>query len=212
MIKRLLTYKPTDRCSAEEALKDPWIVENTALGKREQATQLKQPLMANMITNLSKLKIEQKLQQAVLSYLANFMGSATGDQERKKLQEIFKAFDSNGDGQLEYKEMLEGYIQYFNGDAKRAEVEAKTIFEKLDFNGNGTIDYSEFLIANLDPMMVVNEERLREVFNIFDIDNTGAITAENIKKLLGGKGNNNTGGEELGSPKPAGTAMGDSEE
>ena len=35
MIKRLLTYKPTDRCSAEEALKDPWIVENTALGKRE---------------------------------------------------------------------------------------------------------------------------------------------------------------------------------
>lgn len=62
------------------------------------------------------------------------------------------------------------------------------MIEKLDFNNNGTIDYSEFLIANLDPMKIVNEERLREVFNIFDSDRSGAITVDEIKKLLGGGG------------------------
>jgi len=46
------------------------------------------------------------LQQAVLSYLANYMGMATTDDERHKLMNIFKAFDTNGDGQLEYHEIL----------------------------------------------------------------------------------------------------------
>jgi Ca2+-binding EF-hand superfamily protein len=65
-------------------------------------------------------------------------------------------------------------------------VEAKKLFEKMDFNNNGTIDYSEFLITHLDPAKVINEERLKEVFNMFDIDKSGAITVDEIKKLLGG--------------------------
>ena len=52
----------------------------------------------------------------------------------------------------------------------RAETEGKNIFEKLDFNNNGTIDYSEFLITQLDPTKVENEDRLREVFDMFDCD------------------------------------------
>jgi Ca2+-binding EF-hand superfamily protein len=92
------------------------------------------------------------------------------DSEHQKLIQIFKAFDTNGDGQLEYHEIYEGYKQYFNGDVLQAEKEAKHIFEKLDFNNNGTIDYSEFLITHLDPAKVINEDRLREVFDMFDSD------------------------------------------
>ncbi len=114
------------------------------------------------------------------------MGYAGVDDERQKLMNIFKAFDKNGDGQLAYEEIFEGYKQYFSGDVLKAELEATKIFEKLDFNNNGTIDYSEFLIANLDPSKIVNEDRLKEVFNIFDYDRSGAITVDNIKKILGG--------------------------
>ena len=113
------------------------------------------------------------------------MGYTGLDEEKQKLLEIFKAFDENGDGQLAYEEIFHGYKQYFNGDVKRAQVEARIIFDKLDFNNNGTIDYSEFLIANLDPSKIVNEDRLREVFDIFDVDRSGAITVDEIKKILG---------------------------
>jgi calcium-dependent protein kinase len=60
--------------------------------------------------------------------------------------------------------------------------------EKLDLNGNGTIEYSEFLIASMDPQKIVREDRLREVFDMFDVDKSGAITVDEIKKILGGGG------------------------
>jgi len=114
------------------------------------------------------------------------MGYPGIDEERSKLKDIFKVFDKNGDGCLAYEEILEGYILHFNGNISRAEEEARKIIDKLDLNENGTIEYSEFLIANIDPTKIVREDRLREVFNIFDCDRSGAITVDEIKKILGG--------------------------
>lgn len=77
------------------------------------------------------------------------------ESEKQRLLEIFKAFDSNGDGILDKKELIFGYNRFFNGDIERAEYEADQIMKKLDFNGNGTIDYSEFMIANIDPVQLI---------------------------------------------------------
>ena len=57
LIKKMLTYNPEDRVSAEEALSDIWIVENTALGRKE----LKQPILNNIINNLAKINVSSKL-------------------------------------------------------------------------------------------------------------------------------------------------------
>ena len=82
--------------------------------------------------------------------------------------------------------MLDGYTEYFYGDKESAEVEAKKILGKLDFNNNGSIDYSEFLIAHVDMTKLAHEDRIKEVFNLFDLDNSGTITIDEIKKVLGG--------------------------
>lgn len=141
--------------------------------------------MQDLITNLKKINIQSKLQQAVLTYFANYMNY---DDEKKRLLEIFQAFDSNNDGQLDFKELLEGYTEFFNGDAERAEIEVTEIMEKLDINNNGNIDYSEFTIAHLNLTKMLQEDKLREIFNLFDIDHSGTITAEELKKILGSKG------------------------
>lgn len=59
--------------------------------------------------------------------------------------------------------------------------------DKLDFNNNGNIDYSEFMIAHLDSAQMLQDDKLMEVFNLFDIDHSGTITAEELKKVLGTK-------------------------
>lgn len=66
--------------------------------------------------------------------------------------------------------------------------EANNIMSKLDFNNNGSIDYSEFMIANIDPQQLIKEDKLREIFDLFDVDHSGSITIDEIKKVLGGGG------------------------
>lgn len=77
------------------------------------------------------------------------------DYEKQRLIDIFRAFDTNCDGQLDKSELVEGYTQFFNGNKKRAEYEVSQWMEKLDFNNNGQIDYSEFLCAALDPNTII---------------------------------------------------------
>ena len=57
--------------------------------------QFKQPIMEDLIANLKKINIQSKLQQAVLTYFANYMNY---DDQKKRLLDIFQAFDSNNDG------------------------------------------------------------------------------------------------------------------
>lgn len=82
LIRKMLTYNPDERVSAEEALNDEWIHEYASIGKKEVQVTLKQPIMTNIINNVSKINASQKLQQACLSYLANYMGYAGIDEER----------------------------------------------------------------------------------------------------------------------------------
>jgi calcium-dependent protein kinase len=53
--------------------------------------------------------------------------------------------------------------------------------KELDYQGNGKINYSEFLSATLDIEHYLTDTKLRTVFNVFDTDQSGYITAENIK-------------------------------
>lgn len=117
-----------------------------------------------------------------MSYFANYLNF---DYEKEKLLDIFQAFDKNHDGQIDQQELLDGYIEFFDGDAERAEREVQEIMEKLDFNGNGSIDYSEFAIANIDMNKLLSEDKLKEAFELFDIDRGGSITTDEIKKILG---------------------------
>jgi Ca2+-binding EF-hand superfamily protein len=47
------------------------------------------------------------------------------ENEKQRLLDIFKAFDTNNDGMLDTKELVAGYNRFFNGDIERAEYEAE---------------------------------------------------------------------------------------
>ena len=55
------------------------------------------------------------------------------------------------------------------------------MIEELDFSGNNKVNYTEFLSATIEANEFLTENRLQSIFNTFDVDQTGFITAQNIK-------------------------------
>ena len=59
--------------------------------------------------------------------------------------------------------------------------EIDKIIKEIDFVGNNKINYSEFLAATIEADKFITDEKLRAIFNTFDVDQTGFITSKNLK-------------------------------
>ncbi|OEH80530.1 calmodulin-like domain protein kinase isoform 2 [Cyclospora cayetanensis] len=131
----------------------------------------------------------QKLAQAAML----FMGSKlTTVEETKELTTIFRALDKNGDGQLDRKELIEGYRKLLEWKGETGEVDEATIESEVDqilatvdFDKNGYIEYSEFVTVCMDKQLLLSRERLLQAFQQFDSDGSGKITNDELAKLFG---------------------------
>jgi len=176
LINKMLTYDPRARISSEEALNDPWIQN---LSNRKS---IARPLAIDALNNLRTFGTEQKLQVAVLTFVASQLSS---NQEREALKKVFNSFDKNNDGQLSREELILGYTELL-GSKELAEVEVDTILDRVDTNKNGMIDYTEFIAANINLNEAMSNQKLQAAFNLFDIDGNGQITMDEIKKVFAG--------------------------
>lgn len=73
-----------------------------------------------------------------MSFIANYLAS---NEEKQELTDIFKQFDTNGDGQLSKEELIHGYSKLYKSK-ERALIEVDQILANVDLNKNGIIDYS----------------------------------------------------------------------
>lgn len=106
----------------------------------------------------------------------------TKDEERRDLDKIFKEIDLNGDGNLSKEEVLLGYEQHFGIAITEEQVD--DLFAKIDLDGNGTIDYTEFVTATINENNLCTHERLKQAFRMFDKDNSGSLSPDEIKEVL----------------------------
>ena len=133
------------------------------------------------LNKLIKFQNYNKLKKAVLCLIASRINS----NEVNNLKNIFNALDKDKNGILskdEIKQCLEKNQIKINFDK---------VFDSIDTNENGYIDYTEFLAFMLDESFYMNEDKLNEAFKVFDPDENGLITVENIKKLLNLEENDN---------------------
>lgn len=59
------------------------------------------------------------------------------------------------------------------------------IFRKVDVNRNNVINYTEFLAAALETQGTIEEYRLAEAFDQMDSDDSGYISHEDLRRILG---------------------------
>jgi calcium-dependent protein kinase len=169
LIKKMLSDS-FERISAEEVLKDPWVLNHAPNAKKGGAVQINEGQLKNYAAS-------SKMRKAVLTYIASRLTQNEIEQLNKNFQEI----DDNNDGKLTLEEIKTAVNKNKNINIEHIE----EIFKSIDTDGSGCIEYTEFISASLDKSLYLKKEKLREAFNLFDVDNSGKISNNEIAKVLG---------------------------
>ena len=131
------------------------------------------------LDNLSKFNSDVTLKAATYSFIASQLLSKG---ERDNLSKVFKAFDKDGNGKLDMQEVKEGYLEHYGKIMSDQEVE--DMFNSVDTDRSGFIDYSEFVVAATAQQNLTSQEKLQAAFRLFDKDNSGKISPEEIREVL----------------------------
>ena len=171
LISLMLEFNPKYRISADDAMNHPWIL-GLANMKETDIDQIS-------LANLQTFHAEMKLQYAILSFIAFQMVSKD---DAKRLANAFSQIDKNKDGKLSKEELLDAYMQQMGKEAAAEEV--KKIMQEVDVNNSGFIDYAEFITACSAKEELLSKENIDSAFRILDADNSGKITAYELKEYL----------------------------
>ena len=106
--------------------------------------------------------------------------------DEKDIELLIKEFnklDKDGDGEISIDE-FKSAISIMN---KKAPEEIEAVFKEIDADKSGSINYTEFIAATMNQSVYLKEEKLYQAFKMFDKNNDGFISPEEIKAVLGSR-------------------------
>jgi len=169
-VRKLLVVDPNQRLTAQTALEHPWI---KLRDEQENQKQLDQDTANALIEFAQGSQFRRAAMQMMAWSLTN--------EERAEVREAFIEIDKDRSGAIsivEFKQVLEERFHIDHEVAQNA-------FNALDQNHQDEIHYSEFLAAMVSSRIKMHDDLLKETFKRFDTSNTGYITEDDLKVILG---------------------------
>ena len=167
-----MLIKQEKRFSASQVLQHPWF----NLIKDEKLNLNK--LNFGKKNFFQEYKNSNQLKKIVLLYIA----SKLDENEILDLNELFKAFDKDDSGQIEFKEFEQGLIELKSEKISNEMI--KQYFDDIDADINGKIDYTEFIAASLQKKIFIKSEILFDAFSSLDTNHDFKITKEELMTVL----------------------------
>ncbi len=167
------------RPSAEECLNHKWF--KICNDKNSQNLDQIKSNKAKIIDKMAIFVQQNKFKQAVLQFISTEFNLK---KEEDELKRMFREFDKEDKGTIS-KEVFVAQIEKIDGSIVSKEIIGE-IFSKLDLDGSGTISYNEFLTSIIDSRKILTEDRLEKAFKMFDRDENGLLSVDEIKSFFGG--------------------------
>jgi calcium-dependent protein kinase len=170
LIRFLLKMNPQERCTAQQALEDTWI-----LNKAPKATQ---EALDNG-TPLRRFRSGYKLKKAGLHVIAERLSES----QIRSLEKIFSGLDSDADGMLNAKQLRLGLKRV---GLEKLPVDIETIIKEVDADSgdNGVVDYKQFVSITLNKKQVMQETICWNAFSDRDADCDGMLSIGELSELL----------------------------
>ncbi|KAL9450822.1 hypothetical protein AB3S75_012541 [Citrus x aurantiifolia] len=110
------------------------------------------------------------------------MADVLSEDQIAEFQEAFCMLDRDGDGCITIEELA---VAIKSLDQNPTEEELRNMISEVDVNGNGTIEFGEFLNL-MARKMKENEaqEELKEAFKVFDKDQDGYISPNELRHVM----------------------------
>lgn len=166
----LLLVDPRERPSASEACNHEWI--RSFVVFEQTSDELKNSVRKSLVryANFGSFR------RLALNVIAK---RSTSD-EVFNVRKVFREFDTLNTGTLTVGDFEAALASFdFSSD------EAGKIFKSLDVNRNNEINFTEFLAACLESQGELAEYRIAEAFDLLDSDDSGFISRDNLRRILG---------------------------
>lgn len=175
-IRRLLVVEPSERPTAAEALEHEWIVKHHQ--ERSRGNKTPEDFVHRVCESIIEYADMGEFRKLALNVIAKKSTSS----EIIALRKVFEEFDTQNTGTITLDE-----FQKALSSSDYSEEEIKAIFRKVDVNQTDVINYTEFLAATLETQGAIEEYRLAEAFDAIDSDDSGYISRENLRNILGSR-------------------------
>lgn len=112
------------------------------------------------------------------------------EEQKQEIREAFDLFDSDGSGTIDAKE-LKVAMRALGFEPKKEEI--RKMIADIDKCGDGQINFEEFLATMTVKMgQRDSREEMIKAFRLFDDDETGRISFQNLKRVANDLGENLT--------------------
>ncbi|XP_052075245.1 neurocalcin homolog isoform X2 [Mytilus californianus] len=93
----------------------------------------------------------------------------------------FRQYLRHGETELDKTAFIKVYNSLFYGDASEF---AEQVFRTFDHDGNNSVDFKEFILGLCLSGSENAEKKIKWAFNMYDIDQDGYITTEEMTHIL----------------------------
>jgi len=167
-VQALLVVDPAKRMTAKAALEHHFVAHRTSGVTRIDVKTL------HHFQNFASASLFRRVCFSMMAWSLSM-------EDRQSLRSNFLELDAQKQGTISLPQFKAVLKVYCHVDS----IEAERLFAALDMDHDDELCYSEFLAATIPNVMRKQEHVLRRTFTRFDQDESGAISAEDLRSVLG---------------------------